>query len=302
MDLSNVWAIYKREMKRYFTTPLAYIVLIIFLIVSGYFFSYGQTGLFAYGQADMRIIFQIIHIMFVVFIPAISMGLIAEERSKGTLHLLVTLPVRDFEIILGKYLAALTLILIYLILTLRYPLILDKYGDLDWGPTIGGYIGLFLVGAVYLAIGMYASSITPNQITAFILGVILCFAFQMTDQLPALFQSGGALGEIGLGSIITDVIVVIISAALVTLFIYYVSHKLSLVQSALIVAIALVIIGVILALAKFVPGIFIYLSLNQHFQNIARGIIDSRDIIYYLSLIAAFIYLATYALEGRKWG
>ncbi|HDG68529.1 MAG TPA: hypothetical protein ENG11_05230, partial [candidate division Zixibacteria bacterium] len=301
MKFSNVFAIYKRELKRYFNTPLAYIVLIIFLIVSGYFFSYGQTGMFAYGQADMRIIFQIMHIIFVVFIPAISMGLIAEERSRGTLHLLVTLPVRDFEIILGKYLAALTLIVIYLILTLRYPLILDKYGDLDWGPTTGGYIGLFLVGAVYLAIGMYASSISPNQITAFILGVILCFAFQMTDQLPTLFQSGGALGEIGLGSIVTNVIVVIVSAALVTLFIHYVSHSVSLTKSALYVAIAVVVVGIVLALAKFLPGVFLYLSLNQHFRNIARGVIDTRDIVYYLSLITAFLYLATYSLEGRKW-
>ena len=301
MDIGNIIALYKREVKRYFSTPLAYIVLIIFLIISGYFFSYGQTGLFAYGQADMRIIFQIMHIMFVVFIPAISMGLIAEERARNTLHLLVTLPVRDFEIIIGKYLSALTLIVIYLLLTLRYPFILDKYGDLDWGPTIGGYIGLFLVGAVYLAIGTYASSVASSQITAFILGVILCFAFQMTDQLPALFQSGGALGEIGLGSVITDVIVILISAALVTLFIYYVSHRFTIWQSALIVLISLVVIGITLALAKFVPGIFLYLSLNQHFQNIARGIIDTRDLIYYLSLISGFVYLATYALEGRKW-
>jgi len=268
--------------------------------VSGYFFSYGQSGLFAYGQADMRIVFQVLHIIFVIFIPAISMGLIAEEKSNGTLQLLVTMPIHDFEIIMGKYLAAFSLIAIYLLLTLRYPIILDSYGNLDWGPTIGGYIGLLLVGAAYLAIGMFASSISKNQVVAFILGVILCFSFQMTHALPELFQGEGVLGEIGLGSMITNVLVLLLASALVVFFIHFVSH-ISIKKSITLVVIALVVMAGILALAKFFPAIFVYIGVNNHFQNIARGVLDTKDIIYYFSLIALFIYLGTFSLTSRKW-
>jgi len=301
MNFSNIFTIYKKEMKNYFNTPLAYIVLIIFLIVSGYFFSYGQTGMFAYKQADMRIIFQVLHIIFVIFIPAISMGLIAEEKSNGTLQLLVTMPVRDLDIILGKYLAALSLILIYLLLTLRYPIILDKYGNLDWGPVIGGYVGLFFAGASYLAIGIFASSISKNQVVAFILGVVLCFAFQMTDSLPTLFQTGSVFEGLGAGSIITNIVIILIAAALVTMFIHFIAPHISIEKASAIVALALAIIIIILALAKFVPSLFIYIGINHHFKNIARGVIDTTDLVYYLSLVGLFLYLGTYTLAERKW-
>ena len=301
MNFSNISTIYKKEMKNYFNTPLAYIILIIFLIVSGYFFSYGQTGMFAYNQADMRIIFQVLHIIFVIFIPAISMGLIAEEKSNGTLQLLVTMPIRDFDIILGKYFAALSLIGVYLLLTLRYPMILDAYGNLDWGPVVGGYFGLFFAGAAYLAIGMFASSISKNQVVAFILGVILCFAFQMTDSLPTVFQTGGIFEGIGVGLIIKNVIIILILSALVTVFIHFIAPHISIKKASAIVVLALVIIIGILALAKVFPSLFVYFSINNHFKNIARGVVDTKDILYYLSLVGLFLYLGTYSLSTRKW-
>jgi len=174
------------------------------------------------------------------FVPAVTMRLISEEKRSGTIEVLLTLPVRDYEIILGKFLAGLILIVVAVILTFIYVLILSGIGDFDYGSVVSGYIGLILLGAAYLSIGVFTSSLTENQIVAFITGFVIIFALFMLDKVLVFMPT---------------------------------------------------------LLASF----FEYLSVSYHFSNISRGVIDSRDLIYYLSLIFFFLFLAVRALESRKW-
>jgi ABC-2 type transport system permease protein len=235
--MNNIYPIFKKEVRTYFNSPIAYIFLTLFLILSGYFF--GST-LFLQNQADLRSVFGFwVPFFLTLFVPAMTMRLIAEEKRSGTLEVLVTMPIRDSEVILGKYLAAFVLVLSAILLTFTYPLTISILGNADGGSIIGGYIGLTLMGASYLAIGIYISSLTENQIVAFIVSLAIIFVLFMLDKILMLVPGG-------------------------------------------------------------LVSILEYLSINYHFANIARGVIDSRDLIYYFSLIFLGLFLATRALSGRK--
>jgi len=235
--MSNVIPIFKRELKAYFDSPIAYVVIIVFLLVTGWFFT---TNFFMVAQADMRVAFGIIPFIFIFITPAITMRLISEERKSGTMELLVTMPIKDIEIIIGKYLAAVGLLAGMILPTLVYAITISFLGDMDTGPVIGGYIGLILMGAGYLAIGTFGSSVTENQVVAFIISWLMEFVFFLMDKMLFLLPNW----------LVTPVE---------------------------------------------------YLSIEYHFQNISRGIIDSRDIIYYLSLITLALLLAARSLAARQW-
>ncbi len=240
--MRNVWAIYKKEMKSCFDTPVAYIVLTVFLLISGFVFSiFPPTSIFTEGsQATVRFVLGAIPWIFLFFAPAVTMRAIAEEKKSGTIELLVTMPVRDYEIVLSKFLAALSLLVVALLFTVLYAIQVSLLGNLDAGATFTGYLGLMLVGASYLSMGFFASTISENQIVAFILGIAMVIAFFLLDWL-----------------------------------------------------------------ASYMPGmvatVFNFLSPNYHFESISRGVIDSRDIIYYLSLITFMLTLSVRSLESRKW-
>jgi len=170
------------------------------------------------------------------------MRLWAEEKKMGTMELLMTLPLRDWEIVIGKFLAAFLFLGITVLLTFTFPLTLYYLGQPDLGPILGGYIGALLMGAAYLSIGLFISCLTENQIVAFILSVFACFA---------LFIIGEPI--------------------------------------------------VLTALPGWLAGTFSFLGLGSHFQSIGRGVIDSRDIIYYFSVIIFFLFLNTRFVESRKW-
>jgi len=227
----------KKELRSFFDSPIAYIVITIFLLISGWFFF---SDLFLVNQASLRNLFNIIPFIFMFFVPAVTMRLISEEKRSGTIEILLTLPVKNYEIILGKFLAGLMLIFVAVILTLVYTLTLSGLGDLDFGSVIAGYVGLIFLGATYLSIGVFTSSLTQNQIVAFITSFVIIFALYMLDK-------------------------------------------------------------VLIFLPSFLSSFFEYLSVDYHFSNISRGVIDSRDVIYYLSLIFFFLFLAVKALESRKW-
>jgi ABC-2 type transport system permease protein len=235
--MRNILSIYKKELRSYFNSAVAYIVITVFLLIAGWFFS---SQFFLMGQATVRTVFAIIPWIFIVFVPAITMRTIAEEKKTGTIELLVTMPTRDLDIVLGKFLAALTLLGIAIAFTLAYALTAGMLGNLDTGATFAGYVGLILLGAAFLAIGLFASSMTENQIVALIIGVVIIFALFILDWVTI-----------------------------------------------------------------FLPGplasIFEFLSLNYHFNSIARGVIDSRDVIYYLSMTGFALALSVRALESRKW-
>jgi ABC-2 type transport system permease protein len=233
----NVFPIYKRELRSYFNSPVAYVVIVVFLAVLGWFFT---NNLFLMNVASLRIVFDLVPLIFLFFIPAITMRLIAEEKKAGTLELLTTKPVRDVEIVLGKFLAAWTLLAAALLPTLFYLITIVALGKVDLGPIISGYLGLMLMGGVYIAVGLLASSLTENQIVAFILSFLIVFVFFILDKV-----------------------------------LMYVPD----------------------ALASTLE----FLSMDYHFSNIARGVIDTRNLIYFGSLLGFSLFLSTVSLERRKW-
>jgi len=237
--MRNVAAIARREFQGYFNSLIAYVFLVIFLLLTGWMFF---RVFFLNGQASMRLMFDIMPWVYLFFVPAITMRLWAEEKKVGTMELLMTLPVRDVEAVLGKFLAALGLLALALALTFPIPLIVAVLGNLDFGPVVGGYIAAILLGAAYLAIGVFVSSLTQNQIVAFILSVVIVFVLYM------------------IGS---DIVLYSVPAP--------------------------------------VASVLEYVSLGTHFESIGRGVIDSRDVIYYLSVIGFFLYLNVRSIESRKW-
>lgn len=234
--MHNIMVIARREFKSYFDSPVAYIVLMFFLIITGYFFT---SNLFLANQADLRTLWGIIPLLFVFFIPAISMKLLADEKKTGTIELLYTYPIRDSEIVLGKYFAALALLGVLLLFTIIYAITVNSLGNMDVGQAFAGYVGLILMAAAYLAIGVFASSVTDNQIIAFILALFISFFFFIADKILFFLPSG-------------------------------------------------------------IAGIFEYLGIEYHFQNIARGVIDSRNVLYFLSVIFFGLLMASHSLSRRR--
>jgi gliding motility-associated transport system permease protein len=227
--------IFKKEFSDYFISPIAYIVISIFLLVTGWFFF---ATFFLYGQASLRNFFSLLPLIFSFVIPAITMRLFSEELNIGSYETLLTLPVTFKDIILGKLLAGTALITTMLIPTLAYALTVTLIGQLDWGPVIGGYLGAILLGAAYASIGLFASALTRNQIIAFIVGMAICFSLTLVDKM-LFFIPQSLLGVIG------------------------------------------------------------YLGADFHFQNISKGIIDSRDILYFLSVTFIGAYGAHLAMQEK---
>ena len=236
--MNNILTIFKKEFFSYFTSPMAYIFLVVFSIVNGYFFT---NTFFLIGQSDMRALFNIVPMVYLFFIPAITMSLIAKEKNAGTMEIMCTLPIKDFELVIGKYLAAISLILTGLIITGIHVITLYKFGtNIDSGALFTGYLGLFFVGAVYASIGTFASSLFDNQVVAFIIGIFIVIIFFLMDKM-----------------------------------------------------------------LMFVPitisGLIQYLSVDYHLSNISRGVIDSRNLIYFCSVISFFLFMTIRILEIRKW-
>ena len=235
--MKNILTIYKKELRSYFSSPVAYIVLTVFLIITGWFFT---SNLFLGGVVTMRNVFDIIPFIFLFFIPAITMRSFAEEKKTGTIELLLTKPITDLDIVVGKFLAALTLTAVALLFTWIYVISLTFIGKLDFGAVTGAYLGLILMAGVYVSIGIFASSLTQNQVVAFIISFLIVFALFMLNKVLLFLPSGLA-------------------------------------------------------------SIFEYLSIDYHFGNIARGVLDTRNLIYYFSGILIFILLTKTSLESRRW-
>lgn len=235
--MHNMLTIARREVRAYFDSPVAYIVLVAFLLVSGWMFF---SALFLIGRADLRPFFAPApfspSMLLVILVPAVTMKQIAEERKSGTIELLTTMPLRDAEVIGGKFLAALTLLSAALFITLGYAFTVSSLGPLDWGATLAGYVGLFLFAASLVAIGVLCSTVTDNQIVAFIIGFIVCAALYLVYWLQFFLPS---------------------------------------------------------AIAPLVD----YVSTSSHLANLARGVIDTRDVVYYLSLTFGALVLATRSLS-----
>jgi len=234
--MNNVINIFKKEFKAYFITPVAYIVISIFLILTGWFFF---STFFLYSQAELRNFFELLPITFSFIVPAVTMRLFSEELNIGSYELLSTMPVSSLDIIIGKFAASTVFITIMLLPTISYCIFVSFIGQLDWGPVIGGYIGAILLGAAFSSIGLFSSSLTRNQIIAFILGMAVCFILTLLDKILFFLP-----------------------------------------ESAL--------------------NVFQFLGADFHFQNISRGIIDSRDLLYFISICFIMLYSTNLAVQGKK--
>jgi len=227
--------IFKKDFRSYFVSPIAYIVISIFLLVTGWFFF---TTFFLFGQASLRNFFSLLPIIFCFVIPAVTMRLVSEELNIGSYEILLTMPVTFTDVVLGKFMAATAFVVALLIPTLAYPITVSLLGQLDWGPVIGGYIGAILLGASFCAIGLFASALTRNQIIAFITGMAICFGLTLIDKM-------------------------------------------------------------LFFLPRSLLGVLSYLGADFHFQNISKGIIDSRDIVYFLSVGFIRLYAGYLALQAK---
>jgi ABC-2 type transport system permease protein len=176
--------IFKKEFNDYFTSPIAYIVIAIFLMLTGWLFF---STFFIYGQVDLREFFNRLPFLFAIVVPIITMRLFSEEFNVGSYELLLTMPVTHVDIILGKFFAAIAFVAAMLVPTLAYPAMITFLGDLDWGVVTGSYLGTLLMGAAYAAIGLFASSLTRNQIIACIVGIVICFLLFLVDKMLFFF-------------------------------------------------------------------------------------------------------------------
>ena len=170
--MGNVSTIYQRELKAYFTSPIAYIFIIAFLVVMAVYF-FAINGFFQQPNPDLRSYFLALPLAFVILIPAVTMRLWSEEKKTGTVEVLMTLPLRSWETVLGKFLAGYTVVVITLLLTFIVPLSVSFVVDLDWGVVLSSYIGAFVLAGVYIAVGAWVSAITENQIVALLVSMVL---------------------------------------------------------------------------------------------------------------------------------
>ena len=244
--MGNIWSIAKKELHAYSGSPIAYIAISIYLVLVGvtFFFKipflFPKENFFVAREATLRPLFQWTVVLFALILPAVSMRLFAEEKRDGTLEMLLSLPVSDFQVVMGKYLGALVFLAVGLGLSLVYAVLVFALGKPDIGPLIGGYFGVFLMGAGFLAIGLMASVWTRSQIVAFVTALAISGFLLFADRIPELL----GIGEVRL---------------------------------------------------------FNMLSFNYHFESIARGVLDSRDIVFFFSVIVVAVELTRYTLESRKW-
>src|SRR5690606_26475008 len=187
------WVIAKRELNSFFDSLMAYIMLVLFLGFSGFFTWLFGSDIFLVGQASLQSFFNVAFWTLFFFIPALTMRLLAEEYKTGTIELLLTSAVTDREVVIGKFLSTLLLVAIALAFTLPYPITVSSLGSLDWGQVLCGYLGLLLLSASYVAIGLFASSITNNQIVAFLAALFIGLFFHLIFNVLA-GQFTGALG------------------------------------------------------------------------------------------------------------
>jgi ABC-2 type transport system permease protein len=224
--MRNILSIITRELQSYFGSPWSYIITSAFLVVAGYGFGWSSV---TYLETSIQGFLGWASFFLLFLGPALTMRLLAEEEKMGTLELLMTSPVRDFEVVLGKFLAALSMLSIMLFITLFYPLILAWFGDPDWGPVISGYLGIFLLGAIFLSIGLFASSLTSNQIVAYVVGSVILLSLWFIGDAAVIGESGwgGILRSISIsthfpafsrGIIDSNTVVYYISIVLVFLF------------------------------------------------------------------------------------
>lgn len=236
--LAAIGAVAGKEMYSYIVSPMAYAVATVFLLINGFIFYLILAQ--GYAEPSLRPLLPTMAFLLLLVIPVLTMRLLAEERSTGTVELLMTFPVTDAQVVLGKFLATLAVYVLMLVPTLAYVTILVVFGASEWGPLISAYIGLFLLGGAFISAGMFSSSLARNQIVAGVVGIGL---------LLLLWVLGAASGVLG----------------------------------------------------PRISSVLSYLSLSDHFNNFGQGVVDLKDVVFYVSFIAAALYLTVRVQESSRW-
>lgn len=238
--MAPTWVIAKRELSSYFESLVAYILLIVFLGLTGLFTWLLGADIFLRKQADLQVFFEVAQLTLLLFIPAITMRQFAEEKRTGTIELLLTKNVTNRQVVMGKFLSCLLMVGIALVFTLPYYITVASLGNFDHGATLSGYLGLLLLSAAYISIGLFTSTLTNNQIVAFLLALFACLTFHfLFDAIASSFT--GWLGEM-----------------------------------------------------------IAMLSLAGHFDSISRGVLDTKDLFYFATIIVLGLGLAEWNISKRN--
>ena len=239
--MKKIWIITRRELKMFFNSLMAYILLVAFLGFTGFFTWIFGSDVFMVGQASMQSFFGIAYWTLFFFIPGLTMGLLAEETRSGTIELLLTKPINDWQVVVGKFLSTLILIAIALAFTLPYYITISTLGPIDHGAVWTGYLGLLLMSGTYISIGLFASSVSKNQIVSFLLALLIGIFFHVIFGILA----GNFTGELS--------------------------------------------------------NVLNFLSVSTHYDSISRGVIDTKDLIYFLSIMTLALLLAERVLARRRF-
>jgi ABC-2 type transport system permease protein len=236
----NIKTIFFREFSSFFNSALAYVFLTLFLVAAGWLFYYFPRPFFLIEQADLTGLFIVILTLYIFFIPALTMKVWSEEKRMGTIEILLTLPIRESEAVIGKFIAVMSFVGISLVFTFVIPLMVGLIGDQDLGMTVSGYLACFLAAGAIVSIGMFISYLTKHQIISFIFTTMVVAFFILPGLDWILMQFG--------------------------------------------------------AFARLIEPV----TITYHFNSIARGVVDSRDLVYFFSVIGFFLYLNVKTIESRK--
>lgn len=242
-----MYTIYKKEIRSFLSSLIAYVVMLVFLLATGLFtWVLPDYNVFDYGYANLDTLFNMAPWLFIFLISAITMRSLSEEKKNGTIEIISTKPISDLQIILGKYFAGLTLVIFTLLPTVVYYITIYQLGapkgNLDSGAIMGSYLGLFFLSSCFVAVGMFASSVSENQIVAFVLSMFMCFLFYNLFDLIADFKLLGSW-----------------------------------------------------------DSVVASLGINAHYQSISRGVVDSRDVLFFTGFDVVFIAATKTIFGSRKW-
>lgn len=235
--IGNILAVAEREVRSYFVSPVAWVVTAVFIAMWGFLFGVIISGS---REANLRPVLNNFSVTFLLAGPLLTMRLVAEEARTGTLELLLTQPLREVELVLGKYLGSIAFLLFMLAMTLYFPLLLQMFGNPDRGPMLGGYLGVLLQGMAFLAIGLMASALTSNQIIAAAVTFVSLLILWLADALARVV--GGMAAQVAQ-----------------------------------------------------------YVSVTKRFEDMPRGVLDTKDILFFVSIIVACLFVTTQIIAARRW-
>ncbi len=284
-------AVYKRELRSYLTSMIGYIFIFFILLLTGIYFSAYQLSA-AYPKFEYTL--SSLTFVFLISVPILTMRVLAEERKQKTDQLLLTAPVSVEKIVMGKYLALVTVFAIPMVIICLYPLLMTKFGTVSLGMAYTAILGFFLLGCANLAIGVFISSLTESQVIAAVLTFVLLFAFYMMNGISSFFSEGALSTCITFGLLVLAACIII-----------YTMIKNFLISAVICVAGEAVLAVLYVVNSEFFAGgiqkVLQVFNISGHFDNFANGIFDIKGILYFISVIAVCVFLTIQSIVKRRW-